>query len=73
MSNVEQYLLREGGLDEFCASVASLPLDDSSTFIRSERGGLPTRGGGGSARGGFGRNFSSKVESMLESVRGCTR
>ena len=28
VSNVEQYLIREGGLDEFCASVASLPLDD---------------------------------------------
>jgi hypothetical protein len=74
VSNVEQYLLREGGLEEFCASVASLPLDDSSTFIRSERGGLPTRGGGGSPRGsGFGRGFSSKLESMLESVKGCTR
>ena len=74
VSNVEQYLGREGGLDEFCASVASLPLDDSSTFIRSERGGLPSRGGGGSPRsGGFGRNFSSKLEGMLDSVRGCTR
>ena len=43
VSNVEQYLLREGGMDEFCASAASLPLDESSTFIRSERGGLPSR------------------------------
>jgi hypothetical protein len=75
VSNVEQYLLREGGLEDFCASVATLPLDDTSTFIRSERGGLPSRGGGGSPRGagGFGRNFSSKLESMLESVRGCSR
>ena len=75
VSNVEQYLIREGGLDEFCASVASLPLDESSTFIRSERGGLPSRGASGSPRGGFGfgGNFSSKLEGMLESVKGCTR
>ncbi len=61
VSNVEQYLLREGGMDEFCASAASLPLDESSTFIRSERGGLPSRRGGGPPRGGFGGNFSSKA------------
>jgi hypothetical protein len=73
VSNVEQYLMREGGLDEFCASAASLPLDESSTFIRSERGGLPSRRGGSSPRGGFGGNFSSKLESMLLEVRGCTR
>ena len=45
VSNVEQYLMREGVIEEFCASAASLPLDESSTFIRSERGGLPSRGG----------------------------
>ena len=75
VSNVEQYLIREGGLDEFCASVASLPLDESSTFIRSERGGLPSRGGSGSPRGGFGfgGNFSSKLESMLEIREGSAR
>jgi hypothetical protein len=73
VSNVEQYLGREGGLDEFCASVASLPLDESSTFIRSERGGLPSRGGGPPRGSGFGGTFSSKLESMLVSVKGCTR
>jgi hypothetical protein len=74
VSNVEQYLLREGGLDEFCASAATLPLDESSTFIRSERGGLPTRGRGGPPRGGgFGGSFSSKLDNMLGYVKGCTR
>jgi hypothetical protein len=72
VSNVEQYLLREDRLDEFCASAASLPLDESSTFIRSERGGLPTRRGSGAPRG-FGGSFSSKLESMLLEVKGCTR
>ncbi len=72
VSNVEQYLMREGGMDEFCASAASLPLDESSTFIRSERGGLPSRRGGTPTRGAFG-GFSSKLESMLLEVKGCTR
>jgi hypothetical protein len=73
VSNVEQYLAREG-LDEFCASVASLPLDESSTLIRSERGGRGSRGGGGSPRGGgFGGNFTSQLHNMLGEVKGCTR
>ena len=71
VSNVEQYLMREGGLDEFCASAASLPLDESSTFIRSERGGLPSRAGGASARGGFGGIFSSKVRDMIGDLKSC--
>ena len=58
VSNVEQYLLRAGIMSAFCASAASLPLDESSTFIRSERGGLPSRGGGGSRlHSSFGREF----------------
>ena len=37
LSNVEQFL---GGIYQtFCGNVATLPLDDSSTFIRSVRGG----------------------------------
>jgi hypothetical protein len=50
LSNVEQYLFRppQGGLpihQEFYESVATLPLDSSSTFIRS--GNSPDRGRGG--------------------------
>jgi hypothetical protein len=39
LSNVEQYLLQDGLWTAFCANVATLPLDESSTFIRS-RGGM---------------------------------
>lgn len=38
LSNVEQFLGYQGSM-AFCANVASLPLDDTSTFIRSRRGG----------------------------------
>jgi hypothetical protein len=39
LSNVEQYLGRELRLNLFCANAAQLPLDGSSTFIRSIRDG----------------------------------
>ncbi|HYN08173.1 MAG TPA: hypothetical protein VES67_12345 [Vicinamibacterales bacterium] len=39
LSNVEQYLTQDGLWSTFCANVATLPLDDASTFIRS-RGGM---------------------------------
>jgi hypothetical protein len=73
VSNVEQYLGRDGALDEFCANVAALPLDDSSTFIRSERGGFPPRGGGSLRGRSFGGNFASQLHNMLGDIRGCTR
>ena len=53
LSNVEQYLFRppNGGgppVDrQFYESVGTLPLDESSTFIRSGNGGGGGRGGGG--------------------------
>jgi hypothetical protein len=34
LSNVEQYLYQDGKWDAFCRNVATLPLDQSSTFIR---------------------------------------
>ena len=37
LSNVEQYLEREGRWHLFCQNVSALPIDDSSTFIRSVR------------------------------------
>ena len=37
LSNVEQYLQREGTWYNFCQNVSTLPLDESSTFIRSVR------------------------------------
>ena len=39
LSNVEQYLGREQRVDPFCANVSTLPLDDTSTFIRAVRDG----------------------------------
>ena len=37
LSNVEQYLDREGHVPDFLCNVATLPLDEASTFIRSVR------------------------------------
>jgi hypothetical protein len=38
LSNVEMYLRQDGKMDAFCANVAAMPLDASSTFIRSAAG-----------------------------------
>ena len=38
LSNVEQYLYQDGKWDAFCRNFATLPLDTSSTFIRSSTG-----------------------------------
>jgi hypothetical protein len=43
LSNVEQYLQRNGVWLNFCANVASMPLTADSTFIRSTN----NNGGGG--------------------------
>jgi len=52
LSNVEQYLFQgngnqNGGWTNFYDNVATLPLDASSTFIRSAGGGVRGFGGGG--------------------------
>jgi hypothetical protein len=59
LSNVEDYLY--GRWDLFCRNVASLPIDASSTFIRTAN------------RGGFGRGagFVTMLGSMLEETRDC--
>ena len=44
LSNVEQYLRLQRGWNTFCANVATLPLDDTSTFIRAGHGGRVSRG-----------------------------
>jgi hypothetical protein len=62
LSNVEQYLLQDGIWNTFCQNVATLPLDPSSTFIRSQSGG----GGGG--RGG---SFISSLGPMAAETRDC--
>ncbi len=47
LSNVEQYLEQDGIWDNFCRNFLTLPMDESSTFIRSSRGGGGFGGGGG--------------------------
>jgi hypothetical protein len=44
LSNVEQYLRLQRAWNTFCANVATLPLDDTSTFIRAGHGGRVSRG-----------------------------
>ena len=61
LSNVEQYLAQDGKMTAFCRSVAALPLDQTSTFIRSTSG----RGNG------FGFGFVSSLGSMQSETRDC--
>jgi hypothetical protein len=68
LSNVEQYLFQgngntNGGWTNFYDNVAALPLDESSTFIRSAGGGV--RGFGG---GGGGMRAPNVLASMQETV-----
>ena len=63
LSNVEQYLARENRITLFCENVASLPLDDTSSFIRSIRD--PTYGRG--------LGLTSQTGSMLTETKICAR
>jgi len=65
LSNVERYLFQSngnqnGGWTNFYDNVATLPLDASSTFIRS--------GGGGFQGGGSGMNAPNVLAGMLETL-----
>ena len=61
LSNVEQYLQREGTWNNFCLNVATLPLDTSSTFIRSVR----------NSTYGPGVGLDSVTANMLEDLKLC--
>ena len=61
LSNVEQYLVQDGIWQNFCGNVASMPLDESSTFIRSSQGG-----------GGRGGGLMSSLGAMQAETKGCT-
>jgi hypothetical protein len=63
LSNVEQYLTQDGLWGQFCANVATMPLDETSTFIRSGQRGFG-RGGGGGLR--------NELASMMSETRGCS-
>src|ERR1700681_1828939 len=58
-SNVEQFLYGSGTWTTFCRNVATLPLDATSTFIRSTRSG------------GFGRGAMSVLGSMKSETENC--
>jgi hypothetical protein len=64
LSNVEQFLVQDGKWNTFCGSVSSLPLDASSSFIRSGRG-----------RNGFGGGGvqNSSTGNMLQELMACRR
>ena len=62
LSNVEQYL--GGAWSTFCANVASLPLDEKSTFIRASRNG-------GRGFGGPGGGLMSSLGNMQAETKGC--
>ena len=62
LSNVEMYLEQDGIKDVFCRNVATLPIDSSSTFILSGRGG----------RFGLGSGLNSGLGSMASEVKSCT-
>lgn len=64
LSNVEEYLIQDGVWKAFCANVATLPLDDTSTFIRSVRTDGPT---------GMGTAFMSQLRPMPQEVRDCSQ
>jgi hypothetical protein len=61
LSNVEQYLRQDFIWDRFCANVASMPLDQHSTFIRSQTGGSR----------GFGGGFTNFPGMMQAETSGC--
>ncbi len=59
LSNVEQYLYPPKW-DLFCRNVGTLPLDSSSTFIRSQ------------SVGGFGFDFVSSLAQITNDIKACT-
>ncbi|GAC1454270.1 MAG: hypothetical protein PVSMB1_03260 [Gemmatimonadaceae bacterium] len=67
LSNVEQYLDDESKAPAFCRSTATLPLVESSTFIRSSSHGY---GGYG---GGYGRGFEQSLGDMAAETSICSR
>jgi hypothetical protein len=64
LSNVEQYLGREGRIDVFCENVKTLPLDGSSTYIRSIRDGSYYANGTG---------LTSVLGNMAAETKTCAR
>jgi len=68
LSNVEQYLFMDRVDGKFYANVETLPLDATSTFIRSGRAPGGGYGGRGGRRGGFGGSGFGVLTSMLSPI-----
>ena len=66
VSNVEQYLRQDGIWGAFCSNVATLPLDATSTFIRSSRGGFSGQGRT------FGPGFSLELQPIEADITPCS-
>jgi hypothetical protein len=64
LSNVEQYLNMDGIWMDFCRNAAALPIDDTSQFIRSYRGG------GGPGFGGA--SLNQGLSPMVEDFKICS-
>jgi hypothetical protein len=63
VSNVEQYLRQDGLWEQFCRNASAFPIDGSSVFIRSMRGGF------GGMRGGMG--FGLSLSPIAHDVAAC--
>ena len=66
-SNVEQYLRQDGIFGKFCASVATLPLDAKSVFVRSARAGFAGE------QINAGGNFNLEVKPIQPDLASCPR
>jgi hypothetical protein len=62
LSNVEQFLVQDNKWDRFCASTSTLPIDETTFFIRSGRG-RTTFGAGGVQ--------NSSVSNMVQDLQPC--
>jgi hypothetical protein len=61
LSNVEQYLHQDGIWSSFCENASTLPVDETSTFIRSVRGG----------RYGQSLGLNSDLGNMFTDLKAC--
>ena len=65
VSNVEQYLRQDNIWGIFCGNVTTLPIDATTTFIRSARGGF------GGQRG-FSPGFSAELRPVASDITSCS-
>ena len=68
LSNVEQYLTQYGTWGQFCNNALSLPLDETSMFIRTGNGGPNTTN-----TGGAGGVANSTITNMIPDLTPCSR